>query len=445
MELIDEDRFGDRVALVVAATGDEVTYRELGRAARELADRLDSPKKELVFVFAANELGFVHAYLGSLLRGHATCLLDATLTAERRDELVRTYRPRFVVDASGASVTISERDADDRASVHPEIALLLSTSGSVGSPKLVRLRGESVRANAASIAEALGITPDDRAPTSLPPSYSYGLSVLNSHLLAGASVLLEPHGIVTREFWQSFRAHACTSFAGVPFAYEALTQMRMDRSLPPSLRTMTQAGGRLAVSTAERYHAAMTARGGRFFTMYGQTEATARMSCLPSARFEEKKGSVGPAIPGGAFRVEDGEVVYEGPNVMMGYASTREELERGDDLGGVLHTGDLGTLDADGFLTITGRRKRIAKVQGHRFNLDEVEALPEIDAPVVAVARDEKIIVYAEMSESVTTSLRARLAERLRVHPDAVEVRSVTKIPRNANGKPDYVAIEAWT
>lgn len=437
MNLIDENRFGDRVALVVAATGREITYRDLARRARDFADRLDSAEKELVFLYAANDLGFVEAYLGSLLRGHATCLLDASLGVERRNELTRTYRPRFVLDDTGLT-----KRADDAARVHPDLGVLLSTSGTIGSPKLVRLRAESVRANAASIAESLGITPDDRAPTSLPPSYSYGLSVLNSHLVSGASVVLETHGIVTREFWQSFKTHACTSFAGVPFAYEGLTQMRMDRSLPPSLRTMTQAGGRLAVATAERYHAAMAARGGRFFTMYGQTEATARMSCLPHDRFPEKKGSVGQAIPGGMFRIENGEVVYEGPNVMMGYASTREELERGDELGGVLRTGDLGKLDDDGFLTITGRSKRIAKVQGHRFNLDEIEAF----APgTVAIARDELVVVFAEIAAEACASLRAKIAEYLRVHPTAIDVRSVTKIPRNPNGKPDYVAVEAWT
>lgn len=432
MELLDESRFGDRVALIVAATNEAITYRALDQRARDLADRLDSPKKELVFIYAANDLAFVEAYLGSLRRGHATCLLDASLNAERRAELARTYRPKFVIDAG--EVTKS----DETTAVNAEVALLLSTSGTIGSPKLVRLRGESVRANAASIAESLGITPADRAPTSLPPSYSYGLSVLNSHLYSGASVVLETHGIVTREFWQSFKTYECTSFAGVPFAYEGLTQMRMDRSLPPSLKTMTQAGGRLGTATAERYHAAMTARGGRFFTMYGQTEATARMSCLPSDRFGEKKGTVGQAIPRGTFRIENGEIVYEGPNVMMGYASTAEELERGDELGGVLRTGDLGTLDDDGFLTITGRLKRIAKVQGHRFNLDEIEAF----SGGVAISRGEQIIIFVESDRS---DLRVKTAEYLRVHPDAIEVRSVDRIPRNSNGKPDYVAIEAWT
>lgn len=440
MHLIDEDRFGDSVALIVAATSDVVTYRELAAAARRFADQLDSPKKELVFLYAANDRAFVEAYLGCLLRGHAVCLLDATLAPERKRELESVYQPRFVVAAS----TVTNRASAD-APLHPELSLLLSTSGTVGSPKLVRLRGESVIANAASIATALGLTPDERAPTSLPPSYSYGLSVVNSHLHAGASLMLESNGIVTREFWQSFRAHACTSFAGVPFAYDALTRMRMDRSLPPSLKTMTQAGGRLAVATAAHYHAAMSARGGRFFTMYGQTEATARMSCLASERFQEKKGSVGQAIPGGRFQLDDGEVVYEGPNVMMGYATSRADLARGDELGGVLRTGDLGTLDEEGFLTITGRRKRIAKLQGHRFQLDEIEAFATTVAgtPVCVTTKDELIVLFVETDAiDVAPRLRAEVAAHLRVHPDAVEGRSIARIPRTPNGKPDYAALE---
>jgi acyl-CoA synthetase (AMP-forming)/AMP-acid ligase II len=444
MELIDADRFGDRVALVDAVTGQTTSYRALDASAREFASVLDSARKELVFLFAASEPAFVRAYLGALLRGHAVVLLDPALDRERREALVRTYRPRFIVgDTSRDGVLVTK----DAAAVHPDLALLLSTSGTIGSPKLVRLRLSSVIANAASIAASLAIVPDDRAPTSLPLAYSYGLSVLNSHLHAGASVLLEPNGVVTREFWTSFRAHECTSFAGVPFSYEALARLRMERTLPPSLRTMTQAGGRLSSTTAERFHAAISARGGRFFTMYGQTEATARMSCLPSERFAEKKGSVGRAIDKGSFRIDAGEVVYEGPNVMMGYASTEGDLALGDELSGVLRTGDLGTLDADGFLTLIGRLKRIAKVYGHRFNLDEIEAFAaaSAEAPVAVIARDDLVIVFAEIGAGdAAARLRSAVADHLRVHPDAVDARSVTRIPTNPNGKPDYRAIESW-
>ncbi len=474
MFLVDVEGHRDRVAVVDGATGESWTYAQLAARVEAAAEAFDAPDKALVFVFASNEVGFLVAYLAASEREHAVCLLDATLDPARRDSLVALYRPTFVVDCAAPGAGAAYRPAGDgwrpidssEAAVSifrspggsddppldRDLGLLLSTSGTLGSPKLVRLRRASVVANARSIAESLGIEPDTRAPTSLPPSYSYGLSVINSHLYAGASLVFTRHGIVSREFWTEFRTHGCSSFAGVPFAYQALERLRIDRSPPPGLKVMTQAGGRLAVPTAERFHAAMAARGGSFFVMYGQTEATARMSCLPSGRFFEKKGSVGVAIPGGRFRVEPvdgladaGEVVYEGPNVMMGYATSRADLARGDECTGALRTGDLGRMDHEGFLTLTGRVKRIAKVFGTRFNLDEVEALATSDGPAAAVAGEDRIVLFAELAPGAEEALRRRIADALRVHRDGVDVRRTERLPRNANGKIDYAELQLWS
>jgi acyl-CoA synthetase (AMP-forming)/AMP-acid ligase II len=179
--------------------------------------------------------------------------------------------------------------------------------------------------------------------------------------------------------------------------------------------------------------------------MYGQTEATARMGCLPSDAFAAKKGSAGRAIAGGSFTIEDGgEVVYRGPNVMMGYADGPDDLTKGDELGGVLRTGDLGTLDADGFLTITGRTKRIVKVYGNRYNLDEVEALARAEYPVAALGREERVIVFCEgASLEGLARVRRLVAGALGVHGDAVDARSIDAIPTTQNGKTDYPSLDA--
>lgn len=444
LRLFDVARDGDRVAVVDASAGTRLTYAELDRAANAFGLALRHPGRALVLLFADNSAGFAIAYAAALLRGHAVALFDAALDPKRKSALVLLYRPAFVVDcADGPTPSVRALGAGPR--VHEDLALLLSTSGSTGSAKLVRLSHGAVLSNARAIAESLCIAPGAVAPTSLPPSYSYGLSVIHSHWVAGATVVFTRHGIVTREFWQAFSACGCTSFAGVPFSYEALVKLRMDVRPPKTLMHMTQAGGRLAVPLAERFHAAMAARKGTFTVMYGQTEATARMSCLPSDAFGEKKGSAGRAISGGGFAIEeDGEVVYRGPNVMMGYASLPEDLEKGDELGRKLHTGDLGALDADGFLTLTGRKKRIAKVYGNRYNLDEVEALARSAGPVAALARDERVVVFCEgASEKTLARVRKLVAEGLGVHGDAVEARSVVALPRTPNGKTDYASLDA--
>jgi acyl-CoA synthetase (AMP-forming)/AMP-acid ligase II len=328
--------------------------------------------------------------------------------------------------------------------VHPDLALLLTTSGSTGNPKLVRLSGAAVRANAEAIVAALGITGDDVTPTTLPLFYTFGLSVLNSHLLAGATVVLERTGILQRDFWTAVNEHGVTTLAAVPYQYEMLRRLRFDPAKYPTLRTLTQAGGRLRTELVTDFAERMATVGGRLFVMYGQTEATARMAVLPSDRIADKLGSVGLPVPGGSFSIVDGEVVYTGPNTMLGYAETAADLARGDDLGGVLHTGDLGHLDDDGFLFITGRLKRIGKVFGVRVNLDDVERTLAPHGAVAAVAGDDKLHVFVEGADAAAAQvIRKELATFLDTHFTGVDVRGVEALPLMATGKIDYRALEA--
>ncbi len=348
------------------------------------------------------------AYLAAFRAGHAVILLEADADPTA---IIDIYDPRYVI--SGDQVEVREDAAP--ADLHPDLRLLLSTSGSTGSPKLVRLTEANVAANAASIAQYLELGPGERAIASLPLSYSYGLSVLNSHVHAGASIAFTPHSVIRPEFWQDVRRHDVTSFAGVPYAYAMLERIGMRDMDLPALRTMTQAGGRLDPEVARRF-----AQQRRFFVMYGQTEATARIAYVPPQRLADKPGSIGIAIPGGELSIEDGELVYRGPNVMMGYATARADLARGDELGGVLRTGDLGHHDDEGFFYVTGRAKRIAKVYGQRINLDEIEAA--VDGPAGAIAGDDRIDVFAERGADARA-----LAARFRLPPRALRVHEVER------------------
>ena len=470
MFLISDACEPSRPALVDAAAGRTLTYAELLESVLTLAHRLEETDgKSLAFCFTRNDLGAVLGYLAAVQAGHAVLLVDAD-APQHALRLLEIYQPELLLNPPApmhdevVELGYERLGSGDDPSVlkgprrgvepHPELAVLLSTSGTTGSPKLVRLTRRNIESNAASIRRALALDSNEHAVTSLPINYSYGLSVLNSHLAAGATITLTNESVLSPAFWDAFRAHECTSFAGVPYSYQILARTGFDPTDTPSLRTMTQAGGKLAPELVQRFWELVRARG-RFFVMYGQTEATARMAILPPECLPEKLGSVGLPIAGGQFEIrsetggacppgEIGEITYNGPNVMMGYALTRDDLSHADELGNTLATGDLGYLDDDGFLYITGRRTRMSKLYGVRVDLDEVERLLRLDGPVAVVGDDSKLVIFCETggSESFSENRRA-LARKLRLHHRAFEFRRVDSLPLSANGKIDYAQLNA--
>ncbi|WP_049562338.1 AMP-binding protein [Nonomuraea sp. SBT364] len=415
--------------------GDALAART-ARAAAALAELPPGP----VFCGMRNDLPSVVRYLAAWQARRAVALLDPDLPAASLADLASRFRPAALLGFAHAPHGATARTAGS--ATHPDLAVLLATSGSTGSPKLVRLSRAAVLANARAIAEALAIGPAEIAPTSLPLHYSYGLSVLNSHLVAGASVLLTDAGLLERSFWTSLDEHRCTSLAAVPYQYEMLRRLRFDPADHPALTTLTQAGGRLRAELITEFAALSTT----FYVMYGQTEATARIAVLPPDRLAGKPGSAGLAVPGGRLEIVDGEVVYHGPNVMMGYAEEAADLAKGDELGGVLRTGDLGHLDDEGFLHLTGRVKRIAKIFGVRVNLDDVERLLRDCGPIAATGGDDRVTVWAEgVDAKGCSTLARRLGTELRLHWSGFDVRGVDRLPLLTTGKIDYRALEART
>ncbi|MEV6371757.1 AMP-binding protein [Micromonospora musae] len=453
--------------LVDAATGERLAGREFAARVADLAALLDAEPPGLVFATAATEVDPVLRILAAWQANRPVALLDPQITPAVLGDLVERFRPALLLNhptpvdgfrpASAGLGTAWRALAPAGDPLHPDLGLLLTTSGSTGNPKLVRLSRSAVHANAAAIAGALGLDGDEVAPTTLPLHYTYGLSVLTSHLHVGATVLLERGGLTSRDFWTAADRYGVTSLAAVPYQYEMLRRLRFAPARYPRLRTLTQAGGRLHPDLVADFHGRMAEVGGRFFVMYGQTEATARMTVLPADRLPAKLGSVGLPVPGGALsiRTDDGaettepdrvgEILYRGPNVMMGYAETAADLARPDELGGVLATGDLGRLDAEGFLFVTGRIKRIAKVFGVRVNLDDVERSLGHHGPVAAVAGADRLVVVVEGDDDPDrlARIRAEVASTLGTHSSGVQVRGVDALPLTPTGKPDYRVLEA--
>lgn len=444
------DRRDSDRAIFDAAASTWLGYAELARLMSDASVRLRSPEKRLLFVFCRNNMRSVLDYLGGVESGNAVALLDDSLAEESKKELIALYRPELIstdreVPAPGyrrLEESLWQRESPEPSAIHPSLSLMLSTSGSTGSPRFVRLTTRNVEANADSIAQALGISSADRAITTLPIHYSYGLSVLNSHLLAGASVVLTANGLMEPAFWNVFREQNCTSFAGVPYLYQMLNRLNPDKLNIPSLNTMTQAGGSLDKTLIAKFSSWIAERGGRFFVMYGQTEATARISILPSGELPARLGSVGLPIQGGSAVIDDGELVYTGPNVMLGYAASHEDLALGDVNHGVLRTGDLATIDKDGFLFIAGRAKRDAKLFGLRINLDEIESLLKPHGPVGVVSRGDSLRIYCEWGDAEAfAELKRELAARLKINHAAFVFERLDKLPVSPSGKIDYQAL----
>lgn len=458
----------ERVALVTE-DGRTLRYAELHAAIERCA--ADLPARQLIFIVGDNDLPTVLCYLAAQASGAVPLLLGSSIHPDQLASLLDTYRPALLftrVDAAwpdawprSRATLLREADgyglyalaaAGATQALHADLALLLATSGSTGSPKLVRLTHANLVANAASIAEYLGITPDERAITTLPFNYSYGLSVINSHLHAGASVVLTNRSLMDAVFWRTLNAQGATSFAGVPYSYDMLLRLRLARIDMPSVRTLTQAGGRMDPVKLQQVGEACRSKGIRFVPMYGQTEATARIAWLPQQDLEQKPGSIGRAIPGGRLWIEredgsavagsgeTGELVYAGPNVSMGYAQCADDLALGDVFNGVLHTGDLARYDDDGAIFIEGRLKRFLKVFGIRVSLDALERMAATQGVECAVSgSDDHLVIHAIQTPDWTPqALRDDLARRLGVHPSALTVNAVPALPRLPTGKVDY-------
>ncbi len=461
------DRYSKNIA-VITDKGEQLTYSELNAEAARFADAIT--EKGLLFCLCENRLGSLVGYVSCLEHHNPIVLLDGSKDITVLQNLMAIYQPEYVWISTDKIENIGGKTiyqyatfslqkmqyeiAVDKPEINPELALCLTTSGSTGSPKFVRLSSKNLLANAESIAEYLEIDKNERPITTLPSYYSYGVSVINSHLIKGATILLTEGTVAQRDFWSFLKEQKATSMAGVPYTYEMLKMLRFMRMDLPYLKTMTQAGGKLNKDIAKEYIEWAQSKEKRFFVMYGQTEATARMSYLPLENALDKYASIGIAIPRGKFSLidvngntieeldVDGELVYEGPNVSLGYAECRADLAKGDENNGILHTGDVARRDADGYYYITGRMKRFVKVWGNRCNLDATEQLVKaITTSCACVGVDDKITIFVT-EQGLEGQIVNLLAEKTGFNSKAFEVRVIESIPVKSSGKIDYPTMQ---
>lgn len=459
----DLSQYGDSVAFLTE-NGELITYAKLLQDADKIAENAES--RSLVLCVCQNSIEAVTGYIGFLRARIVPLLVGSSLNPALFHKLLQLYQPHYIwmpdqlygadlgakIHRLGQYVLLKTHHSIDY-TLNKDLALLLTTSGSTGSPKLVRLSYKNIISNARAIASYLNITDKDKPITTLPMNYTYGLSILHSHLLKGATVILTMRGLMDKVFWNLLRDHEATTFGGVPYTYEMLDKLRFERMNLPSLRILTQAGGKLAQELARKTAMKCNDKGITFITMYGQTEATARMSYLPGDYSIEKAGSIGFPIPGGQFWLRDGdghfistpnvagELVYEGENVSMGYALSCYDLYKGDENQGILRTGDIAQRDPEGFYYIVGRMNRYIKMFGVRVNIDEIEALLKTAGyNCVCTGEDDSLRVYTTEQEK-QDDIRKFIASVTNFNPLGFKVLHIDAIPYNEAGKIIYSAL----
>jgi len=409
----------------------------------------------VVAILCGKSAETVIAYIGALRSGCVPLLLDAKAPKAAVSRTLEAYQPAYLFAPLSCELTTSkplktvgasglfERAAAASPEVFEDLALLLPTSGSTGDPKCVRIAARHVQACTDAVCDYLNMDQDRTAISLLPFHYSYGLSVLHNVMNVRGKLAVTDLSVLDQGFWGFIQAHAVTDLAGVPFIFDVLRRMRFPDEVSKHLICVTQAGGRLDPRITKHFLERFAGTSTSYFTMYGQTEASPRISYVPPNQGLEKLGSVGIPISCGTVEIDgdkEGELVYRGENVALGYAQSWNDLALGDEFSGVLRTGDLAQIDEEGFITITGRLKRFVKLNGISVNLDHVEGvLQSAGLSCLVVGQENKITICYRDTDRETVD--SKVSDNFGFHPSTLSLQEVTEFPLTGAGKPDYASL----
>lgn len=462
-------KFTDRVALL-GWKKHCIRYEEI--LEMSCSPAFAATKGRLVLCQLNNDLSGIAGYLALLAADAVPMMVSSTLNTQSLKLIAQSYSPEYVwcpesgyavgacaeeTTTFGAYSLVRTSTENNDLPLYRDLGLLLSTSGSTGAGKYVRLSSNNLWSNAEAISSYLNLTEDEVAITTLPPSYSYGLSVIHSHIWVGATIAVTNKTFFDRDFWAFCRSARATSLAGVPYHFEMLKKLRFMKMSFPHLTTLTQAGGKMSLDLTQEYAAYCNCNGTRFFTMYGQTEAAPRISYVPAEQAFAKAGMIGIPIPDGELELQSesgvvltgthavGELIYRGPNVCLGYAESRADLSLGDVNQGTLFTGDLAERDDDGYYRIVGRKKRFIKLFGNRIHLDDVESkLSKEISEVACTGRDDLLEIYLGSSSSTRAiEIKKSIIDDLGVGAQGVAVYEIDAMPRNESGKLRYADLSS--
>lgn len=444
----------------IDSNGAELRYIEISHLSQHIASLI--PTRSLCFLLVENNIGGI-VWVMSMLdsRQLVPLILNVKTEDTLYQQLLDTYHPTYICAPNHFAVQGEVVDSqyeytltkvtDSTPALHSELSHLLPTSGSTGSPKLVRHKYDNIEAAGLNISTFFELKETDRPLMVLPLYYTMGLSMVFSHLRVGATILITGLSMTDPNFWKFLKEQQATSFTGVPYSFQILNLMRFFRMDLPHLELLTQGGGKMPTDLNQKFAEYCREKGKRWIATYGQSECTARMAYLPAKWALDKVGSIGIAVPNGELSLIDtngtpitspkteGEMCYRGKNVTMGYAREQADLALGDERNGYIRTGDLAYFDEDGCYYIVGRMGRFLKLFGMRVGLDECEQIVQADCGIecACVGTDEKMIVYITNADK-QNEVKDTLVQKTHIVATSFAIRVIPEIPKNEAGKKLY-------
>ncbi len=456
--LLDLDKkLTDSVAVIDSSLS-LLTYGDI----INFGDRISSMMKSrsLIFMLCRNDAGAVAWSIGMLLNKIVPLMLNAQTDLSLLENLITTYQPEYIClpeddfpEMKGTEVACLKgyrllKTNASRCNMYVELSHLLPTSGSTGSPKLVRHCYRNIEAAGLNISTFFKLKPGDRALMVLPLYYTMGLSMVFSHFKAGATILITDISMTDPKFWDFLKSQHATSFTGVPYSFDILNMMRFFRMQLPDLKLLTQGGGRMERGLNLKFAEYCRDNGMKWIATYGQTEGSARMAYLPPEYAIDKVGSIGWAVPNGKLSLVDdtgkiieepnveGEMCYQGENVTLGYACCRADLGLGDERNGFMRTGDLAYRDDDGCYYIVGRLGRFLKLYGMRVGLDECERIvkAKFETECACLGNDSQMTIFVT-KEGIEQSVVRELVRKTSLVAKVFVVKYIKELPKSGAGK----------
>ena len=411
------NKYRARLALI-GEQNEKITYQKLITESNKINKNLE--KKSLILLICNNSVSSIYGYLSFLKNNHTTIIADDSFNINYLDNIIKIYRPKYIFSKKKFffekkslkiiyninDFSLFENSKFKKEKINKKNYILLSTSGSTSNPKFVRISKQNLLDNTKKIINYLNISPNHTTITTMPMAYSYGLSIINTHLEKGAKIIINNHTIFDKIFWNKLKVHKVNSFGGVPQFYEYLEKIKFEKFKLNNLKYLTQAGGKLQNSQFVYMNKICKLKKIKFYTMYGQTEASPRMSYLSPKKIIIKKGSIGKPLKNTHFVLIDenkkriskpfvnGELVFKGNNVSLGYANNIKDLKKGDENNKILYTGDIAYKDKDNYYYIVGRKNKFIKLYGIRFNLEDIEkVLANHKINAICISENDKLFI----------------------------------------------------
>jgi long-chain acyl-CoA synthetase len=459
----DIKKYGERAALISREAG-IITYNDIAYQINILKKEI--PSRSFAILLCENSIAPIIYYIFSIKNNCTIMLVDIKTDLTQIKNLIKIYKPSFIV---GPTWWAKENNIPTNKFIYTllnysiyrmkynlfpktnnKLCLLMPTSGSMGSVKFARISKENITENTHSIIKYLKIASSERAITNMPFNYSYMLSIINTHIQTGASIFVTNETIIQKQFWNDFKSNNITSFNGVPYHYDILIKLGLNNIYNNNLKLFTQAGGKMKIQNQKLILNFCKTTKTKFISMYGQTEASPRISYLEPKYNFTKMGSIGKPIAKCKMWIENfkgkkidkineiGELVVKGKNVCMGYAKNINDLKKPDTNKGLLNTGDLAFMDKDGFFYLTGRKNRIIKIFGNRFSLDEIEDRMQKKGISIACKNiNDKFYIYYENNHKKNDIIK-KITQITKQNKIDFKLILLKRLPRKANGKIDY-------